>query len=180
METRSGTVFWLTGLSGSGKTTLGKALTNALKCQGHPVIFFDGDQLREITGHLFGHEQEERLQASLVYARLCHTLAAQSFHVVCATISLFHETQRWNRHHIPNYIEIFLDIPLSHLIERDSKKIYMRAQKGQLSNVVGIDIVPEFPQKPDIAINNPHLSIQEAVDQIIALFHEKFLVHDEI
>ena len=45
-------------------------------------------------------------------ARLCRLLAGQGFDVVCATISLFHEVQRWNRENIPNYREIYLRVPI--------------------------------------------------------------------
>ena len=167
MDENQGTVFWLTGLSGSGKTTLGKELARILKEQGYPVVFLDGDHLREVTGNLFGHDREQRLQASLLYGRLCHFLSSQSINVVCATISLFHETQNWNRKHIPNYVEIFIDVPFSEIIQRDPKKIYSRAQQGDLKNIVGIDIAPEFPQRPELVIKNHNISVQEAVAEIM-------------
>lgn len=168
MSKQPGIVFWLTGLSGSGKTTIGTELTNHLKAQGKPVVFLDGDQLREITGNTLGHDREQRLAASLLYARLCNLLANQNVNVVCATISLFHETQQWNRDHIKNYMEIFVDVPLAEVIKRDAKQIYSRAQQGLIKNVVGIDIEPEYPQNPDIVIKNHNkVSAQEAVYQIL-------------
>lgn len=169
---QSGTVFWLTGLSGSGKTTIGRELTNTLKKHGYPVIFLDGDELREMTGNVFGYTREQRLQASLMYARLCNMLAAQSFHVVCATISLFHQTQCWNRENNQNYIEIFVDVVLSELIKNDPKKNYSRALKGELSNIVGMDIIPEFPEHPDIIISNQTISVAYAVNEIFQYFKQ--------
>ena len=148
------TLFWLTGLSGSGKTTLGLLLTEELRAQGHSVIFLDGDVLRELYNNCFGHERDERLVASLQYARLCKFLLAQGVHVVCSTISLFHKTQIWNRENISRYIEIFLDVSLPELIERDNKGIYSRGLKGELKNIVGVDIQPEFPMHPDLIIRN--------------------------
>lgn len=170
--TRQGVVFWLTGLSGSGKTTIGTELALRLRAQEYPVIFLDGDILREMSANTFGHDRDQRLQASLMYARLCNMIAAQNVHVVCATISLFHQTQLWNRKNIPNYLEIFVDVPLSELVKRDPKKIYSRAQAGELKNVVGIDIVPEYPQKPDLIIkNHGDVPVKQAVDDIIKLFN---------
>ena len=172
MNNRQGVVFWLTGLSGSGKTTIGTELTHRLRAQEQPVIFLDGDHLREVTGNTFGHDQEQRLQASLMYSRLCNMIAAQNIHVVCATISMFHQTQQWNRQNISNYLEIFVDVPLSELIKRDPKKIYSRAQTGELKNVVGMDIAAEFPQNPDLIIKNHNtVSIHQAVDAILKLFN---------
>ena len=59
-------------------------------------------------------------------------LAAQGFDVVCATISLFHSVQRWNRANIPNYFEIYLRVPFEELTRRDSKGIYSHALGGSV------------------------------------------------
>jgi adenylylsulfate kinase-like enzyme len=174
MSNQTGTVFWLTGLSGSGKTTIATELTQSLRNLGHPVILLDGDNLREIIGNTENHERHDRLKSSLLYARFCHLLAKQNIHVVCATISLFHETQNWNRNNISHYLEIFIDTPLSEVIKRDSKKIYSRAHAGELSNVVGVDILPEYPKQPDLVIKNTDNSkINVTVEKILTLFNSK-------
>lgn len=165
-------VFWITGLSGAGKTTLGALLTEKLRDRGYAVIFLDGDILREIDGNRFGRDQQGRLEASLHYARLCKMLVEQNVHVVCATISLFHKTQQWNRKNIQNYIEILLDVPMDELIRRDCKKIYSRALTGQLQHVVGVDIQPELPEKPDIIINN-EITIENSVNLILEHYEQK-------
>ncbi|OGT35026.1 MAG: hypothetical protein A3F11_07415 [Gammaproteobacteria bacterium RIFCSPHIGHO2_12_FULL_37_14] len=171
-----GTVFWLTGLSGSGKTTIGEALAKTLRLSGHTVVFLDGDHLREVSGQLFGHERDQRLQASLLYSRLCKMLANQNIHVVCATISLFHETQEWNRKNIERYIEVFIDVPLTELLRRDSKKIYQQAKNGYLKNVVGIDISADYPQQPDLTIKNyGDIDPEQAVSFIINYLKKDYL-----
>lgn len=144
-------VFWLTGLSGAGKTTLGIELANQLRRRNYPVVLLDGDIMREVFGDI-GHDKESRLAASLKYSRLCKILVEQDICVICSTISMFHKTQHWNRQHIENYIEVFIDVPMDELMKRDSKEIYSRAQAGELKNIVGIDIMPELPLKPDITI----------------------------
>lgn len=147
-----------------------------MRAQGLPVIFLDGDHLREIMGNAFGHDREARLQASLMYARLCKMLADQQMHVVCSTISLFHQTQEWNRQHISRYLEILVDVPLTELIKRDPKQIYLRARQGLLKNVVGMDLPAEFPKQPDIIIqNHAQASVQDAVATILQ-FYEKEVV----
>jgi cytidine diphosphoramidate kinase len=154
MPTFTPTLFWLTGLSGAGKTTIGALLTERLRERGDPVIFLDGDILREVYKDSIGHDRDSRLAAAMQYARLCKMLVDQQVHVVCATISLFHQIQNWNRHHIKNYLEVYIDVPMDELIKRDSKQIYSRAVSGKLSNIVGIDIQPEFPMHADIIIKN--------------------------
>jgi adenylylsulfate kinase-like enzyme len=168
------TLFWLTGLSGAGKTTLASLLTTKLKDRGHPVIFLDGDTLREIYNNDFGHTREERLLASLQYARLCKMLTGQNVHVVCATISMFHQTQDWNRENIKNYLEVFVDVPLAELVRRDGKQIYSRAKAGELKNIVGIDIEPELPKKADVIIQNDLYSPEDNVNLILKAYDAKF------
>jgi glutamine kinase len=99
---------------------------------------------------------------------LCRMLAEQGFDVVCSTISLFHDVQRWNRENIPRYSEIFVRVPLEELKRRDFKGIYSAAGDGQAANIVGLDIPPELPEAPDLILDNDHsLKPEEAVRLIL-------------
>jgi adenylylsulfate kinase len=122
-EGSPGRVFWITGLSGAGKTTVGQELWGRLRTTGRPVIFLDGDELRAVIAEDLGHSAENRRLSAMRNARLCRLLAGQGADVVCATISLFHEVQRWNRKNIPGYREIYLRVPIDELRRRDSKGI---------------------------------------------------------
>lgn len=147
-------VYWITGLSGSGKTTLATALTQRLRDRGQPTILLDGDILRALFNTANHLDREARLTLSMQYAKLCHHLLNQQINVVCSTISLFHEIHAWNRQHLTEYYEIFLDIPMRILEQRDSKHIYAKAKRGEMKHVVGIDIVPEFPINPDLVVDH--------------------------
>lgn len=149
-----GNVFWITGLSGSGKSSIAIRLTHRLRTHGLSVIYLDGDVLRDIFQDNFGHSEAERLRASQTYARLCAMLSAQGVTVVCSTISLFHETQQWCRENIERYCEVFVRVPIDVLLRRDSKGIYSKAKAGEITNVVGFDINPQFPISPEIVIDN--------------------------
>ena len=169
------TLFWITGLSGSGKTTIGMKLAKQLKDRGLPVIFLDGDILREVFNNQFNHDRDSRKTASMQYAKLCRMLVNQHINVVCSTISLFHDTHEWNRKHIPNYLEIFIDVPLHELAKRDIKNIYSRAQSGELKNIVGIDIKPEFPKQADLVIQNHADSSPEDNVNLILKKYDAFI-----
>ncbi len=169
-EAAPGRVFWITGLSGAGKTTLGRELWARLRATGRPATFLDGDTLRGVIAEDLGHNADDRRRSAMRNARLCRLLAEQGADVVCATISLFHDVQRWNRENIPGYREIYLRVPLEELRSRDSKGIYARSQRGDTSNVVGIDVPAEAPEAPDLILDNyGRLDVATAVERILAV-----------
>lgn len=151
---QKGTLYWFTGLSGAGKTTIAKLFYDRLRNKKPNVVFLDGDVLREVFGNVAGHTAEERKKIAKCYSRLCNILAEQGIDVVCATISMFHDCRRWNRDNILNYKEIYLKVPMEVLIERDSKSLYKRALKGEIQNVMGINIPVEEPEEPDVILEN--------------------------
>ena len=156
-----GRVVWITGLSGAGKTTLAQALLPLLP---EPRLFLDGDALREALSLLGGgYERADRLNLALTYARLGRLAAGQGLTVVCATISLFHEVQAWNRANLPNYFEVFLDMPPEVLSARDYKKVYARAE----GPVMGEALAPEFPPSPDLRLDDPGRSPAESAALVL-------------
>src|SRR5271170_2624909 len=169
-EASPGRVFWITGLSGAGKTTVGRELWRRLRAAGSPVTFLDGDALRAVIAEDLGHNASDRRRSAMRNGRLCRLLAEQGADVVCATISLFHEVQRWNRKNIPGYREIYLRVPIDELRRRDSKGIYAGAQRGDARNVVGLDLPAEAPEAPDLVLDNyGALDVATAVDRILAV-----------
>lgn len=161
-------VIWLTGLSGAGKTTIGKELQISLKRRNN-VVLIDGDDVRSIVGDDIGYDVESRKINAWRICRLCNYLDSQGLDVICCTISMFEEIRTWNRANYKKYFEIFIDVPMHELINRDQKKIYSKALAGEISNVVGIDIPLTFPEKPDMVISNipPYRSPDDIVKDIL-------------
>lgn len=154
MNVKPGRVFWLTGLSGAGKTTIGRLFFGLLRERNPASVFLDGDLLREVFGNDLGHSREERLKSAMRNSRLCKMLSDQGVDVVCATISLFRECQEWNRKHIPGYHEIYLRVPMSVLVQRDQKQLYSRALRGEMREVMGVDLPVDEPLRPEVTVEN--------------------------
>lgn len=133
------------------------------------MIFLDGDALRGAIAEDLKHGAADRRRSAMRNARLCRLLSEQGTDVVCATISLFHEVQRWNRENIPGYREIYLRVPIEELRCRDSKGLYAVQQRGPARDVVGIDVPAETPESPDLTLDNyGTLDVAAAVDRILA------------
>jgi cytidine diphosphoramidate kinase len=159
--------YWITGLSASGKTTYSTMLVEYLRSSGKKVILLDGDELRKVFSDE-AYTREERIALGMRYSRLCQLLSIQGVDVVIAVIGLFKEIHKWNRENIPNYIEIFFDIPIDELINRDPKGLYKRYDSGEIKNIAGMDLPIDIPECPDIHIEwSEGKSIESMFDELL-------------
>ena len=170
MDTK-GNIFWITGLSGAGKTSIGKLFYNKMKLEQPNTIFLDGDELRLILDIKESFSMANRLAVSYVYSSLCKFLANQKLNVVIATISMFEEVRNWNKKNISNYKEVYIKVPIDILINRDQKGLYSKAIKGEIKNVIGIDIKVDEPKNPDfVCVNDGSKTIQKLANEIFLFF----------
>lgn len=165
---------WITGLSGSGKTTIGREVYNKLKSNNPNTVFLDGDSFREILGNDLGHTPSDRLENAKRISRMCSFLVSQEINVVCATMSLYKEVHDFNRKKIKNYIEVFIECNIDELIRRDQKGLYSKAVKGELENVVGVNLPYDKPAQCELVIDNSEQNgLNEKVQKILNLIGEK-------
>lgn len=153
-HSKTGRLYWVTGLSGAGKTTIGNGIYARLKEKYPNTVIFDGDALRQAFGNDLGYSREDRLACAMRYARLCCLLVEQGIHVVCCTISMFEIVRQWNRDNIENYTEIYIEVPLEVLEQRNQKNLYSNVRDGFTQDVVGMDLKLELPRNPDIHVLN--------------------------
>ncbi len=158
-------VIWVTGLAGSGKTTLANLLYENLK-NTFNIVKLDGDDLRAVFNDEVNYDESSRKKIAFRNARLSKFLSDQNVNIIIPTISLFHDVQKWSRENIANYIEIFVDTPMKILLERDQKNLYSKALKGEITDVVGVDITPQFPIQPDYVFK-PENNINQFVNNFI-------------
>ena len=147
-------VIWIIGLSGAGKTTLANEVIAQVRFNQNNTVLIDGDMVREVFGNDLGHSMDDRRKNANRICQLGKFLDQQGVNVVCAILSLFPESRTWNRENIENYYEVFIDTPISTLIERDSKGLYRKFNNGEIHDVAGMDINFPRPDNADLIINN--------------------------
>ena len=149
MKKNKGILFWITGLSGSGKTTIAEKIENNISKKYGPTITLSGDDLRKkLNFNKFS--RKHRLSYALSYGKFCKYLTDSNINVIFSTVSLFHKVRKWNRDHINNYVEIYIESNIQELIKRKKKFFY----KGNYKNIVGKNLKAEFPKSPDVIIKN--------------------------
>ena len=147
-------VVWLIGLSGAGKTTLANKIVADANEKAINTVLLDGDVIREVFDNDLGYTMGDRLLNAQRICQLGKFLDGQGINVVCAILSIFPETREWNREHIEDYYEVFIDTPIEILVDRDTKGIYGKFNRGEISDVAGMDIKFPLPNQADLVIDN--------------------------
>ena len=149
-------VIWLTGLSGSGKTTIGRHLFKLWKAEAPNTVMVDGDDIRHFLrarGEIH-YTLEARREIAERIANICAWLDGQDSNVLCCTMSLFDELHKRNRQTLSDYFEVFISVPMDVIERRDIKNLYGPARRGEMRNVIGVDIPFTPPAAPDMVVDN--------------------------
>ena len=159
-------VIWLIGLSASGKTTIGRELWHRWKAESPETVFLDGDEVRDVFAQ-FKHPDPYGIEGRRANAErmteLCALLDRQGINVVCSILSIFDEMRAANRERFSRYFEVFLDVPLEVVRQRDPKGIYAAAARGEMKDVVGLDIPFPTPRDYDLRIDNSSDEVSPAL-----------------
>jgi len=116
----------------------------------------DGDDVRQILGreNLDDYTPAGRRAVAEPIAAMCKWLDDQEINVVCCTISSFPDLLSANRTRFHKYFEVFIDVPMDIVATRSDSDLYDRAHRGEIENVVGVDIPYTPPETPDLVIDN--------------------------
>lgn len=71
---------------------------------------------------------------------------------------------------------MFIDCPLEECERRDPKKLYEKARRGEIKDFTGIDSPYEPPERPEITIHSDQVSVEEAVNQVLAYLRDKHIL----
>ena len=164
-------VIWLTGLSGSGKSTIANCLEGKLHRRGMHTMLLDGDNVRHGLNKDLGFTEADRVENIRRIGEVAKLMTDAGLVVITAFISPYRSERALARSILPagEFLEVFVDAPLSVCEERDPKGLYRKARQGLIPNFTGISAPYEAPEAPELHINTARLSIEECVEAIIAL-----------
>lgn len=163
-------VLWFTGLSGSGKTTIAVELERKLFEMGRFAQILDGDNLRTGINSDLGFSAADRMENIRRVAEISKLYLNSGIICINCFISPKTEMRELARSIVgpEDFTEVFVDTPIDVCEKRDPKGLYRKARAGLIPHFTGIDDAYEPPLNPDIVVNANLLSVEEAVNKILA------------
>lgn len=175
---KQGVCVWFTGLSCAGKSTTAEILTELLLENGRQITLLDGDIVRTHLSQGLGFSKEDR---DINVRRIGFVAAEIVRHggvVICAAVSPYRATRNDVRNMVGHdrFIEVFVDTPLEICEQRDSKGMYAKARRGEITNFTGISDVYEVPKNPDLVLDDVSRSSEENALVVLQYMLNKGLI----
>lgn len=173
-------LIWFTGLSGSGKSTVANELEYRLVNEFNARTYLlDGDNVRHGLCKDLGFSSEDRVENIRRVGEISKLFVDAGLITLSAFISPFRTERRLARNLLDKdeFIEVFVDTPISECELRDPKGLYKKARAGEIKNFTGIDSDYEKPEAAEIHLQNGSQTVEQSVDQIINYLVQNKYIH---
>lgn len=167
-----GVAVWFTGFSGAGKSTIAEALTDKLKSYGCQLEVLDGDEVREHLTKDLGFSKEDRDTNIRRIGFVAKLLVRNGVIVLVPVISPYRSIREEMRANIKDFVEVFVNAPLSVCEARDVKGLYKKAREGEIKQFTGIDDPYEPPNNPEVECRTDLEELDESVGKIFSKLKE--------
>ena len=163
-------VVWFTGLSGSGKSTIANLLEQQLHSMGVHTYSLDGDNLRRGLNRDLSFTKAEREENLRRTAEVAKLFVDAGIVVIAAFITPYKATREQIKSIIgaDDYIEVFVNTPLSVCEARDVKGLYAKARRGEIRNFTGIDSPFEAPSNPHVELDTANEDLDTCLNKLIS------------
>ncbi len=164
-----GAVIWLTGLSASGKSTIAMAAEAHLFRKGYRVYALDGDNLRRGINADLCFSPADRRENIRRSGEIAALFAEAGLVVLAAFISPDTNDRALARAAAGDrFHEIYVRASLATCEARDPRGLYRAARAGDIAHFTGVSAPYEPPGNPDLMLDTDRLSVDEAVEQLVA------------
>lgn len=171
-------ILWFTGLSGAGKSTIANLVEKKLYALGKHTYLLDGDNVRHGLNKDMGFTEADRIENIRRVAEVSKLMIDAGLIVLVSFISPFRAERQMARGLVGSgeFLEVFIDTPISVAETRDPKGLYKKARAGEIKNFTGIDSPYEAPENAEIHIDTTAISAEQAAEQIIGALQKAGIV----
>lgn len=190
-----GCVIWFTGLSGSGKSTVANTLDHLLSRRRIHSSVLDGDNVRHALNAGPGmlkasHGEDYAKRFGLGFSAVdreenIRRIGAVA-HLFCQAgviaLTAFISPYRIDRDRVRatmgagEFIEVFVDTPLSVCEARDPKGLYKKARAGEIKGFTGIDDPYEAPEAPELTLLAGEKTPEALAGEVLAYLGAKGII----
>lgn len=169
LNSHRGAILWFTGLSGAGKSTLSTAVEAALHERNILTMTLDGDNIRHGLCSDLSFSEADRQENIRRIGETAKLFMEAGVVILTAFISPFRADRQLARSLVASedFSEIYVECPLEVCERRDTKGLYAKARKGEITNFTGISSPYETPENADLIVNTNQLSLEESVQQVV-------------
>ena len=171
-------VLWFTGLSGAGKSTIANLVEQRLHARGLHTMSLDGDNVRHGLNRDLGFSEADRVENIRRIAEVAKLFVEAGVIVLVSFISPYRMERMMARERVAadEFLEIFVDTPVTECRRRDPKGLYARADAGQIRNFTGVDAPYEPPLAPEIRLETLASEPDHLAEQVVAELRRRGIV----
>ncbi|QCI23941.1 adenylyl-sulfate kinase [Buchnera aphidicola (Macrosiphoniella sanborni)] len=169
---------WFTGLSGSGKSTIANHLENILFKNSINTYLLDGDNIRSGLCSDLTFSEIDRNENIRRIGEIVKMMLDAGIITLISVISPYRKQREMICNILggkKNYLEIFVNTPISICESRDPKKLYKKAREGKILDFTGVQSVYEIPDNPSLILNGTY-SLEENSKKIINILYENNII----
>ena len=162
-------ILWFTGLSGAGKSTIANLVEKKLHLQGRHTYLLDGDNVRHGLNRDLGFTDADRVENIRRVAEAAKLFVDAGMIVLVSFISPFRSERNMARDQVEpgEFVEVFVEAPLSVVEARDPKGLYRKARAGEIKHFTGIDSPYEPPLNPDLRLDTTVADANELAERVV-------------
>lgn len=154
------------------------AVEERLHQMGLRTFVFDGDNVRHGLCADLGFAAGDRIENIRRIGEMAKLFMEAGVVALTAFISPFRSDRQRVRSLVPHgqFLEIYCRAPLEVCEERDVKGLYKRARKGEIKDFTGISSPYEEPEDPELVVDTGLSTLDECVEKVIDLLHERGII----
>ena len=169
---------WLTGLVSAGKSELAYALERELFDKGAFAKVIDGGTLRRALSRELDFTPTGIAENMRRAAETARVLNEAGLITICSFVSPLAKLRDQAKEIIgeANYMEVFLDMSAEAAAKRDRTGLYEKANKGDVTDLAGVNAPYEAPTQPDLHLDMENTSLNEAVDVVMDYIRSRDII----